>query len=1411
MLIAFRKYLTVLSLAIVCSGILSAASVQWVGGHSTSWGDPANWSTGVMPGPDDQVHFSGQAQGRVVIDVIVSVDAITTHPDFAYNIKQYARVDVAGNMILGGGRWYANDQEIHVGGDWRTPVRAEVEAVAALGPFVADPLPIGVFNRGTSTVALEGTAILTGDYVRNAFWHLHCGKDLCRTDLASSAYARTVRLGDGELGATVPDCTLHIGYGAENMKVLVTEGVRFKDEGGAWPALSLTGRGHVTMDGGDFGKSKVTIHPHGENIFYGQASMSLTGDVHCGSLVLRSHAGEAAFNTHGHDLHVAQSLNVGGWKYPTRLLADGSNVFVGAEDARTAVYTSSDLSSIEAGNSQWFVQGTWRERAGVQNDFTNAAVSFLGDNEIPFEEREKVMLEFAPTTHFSSLTIQSGLGLVRIGKHGLSADTVRFQGAVDVQVKSGALLACQDLFIDGGLEHARLASTRAKKQWFLNCSGTNGVSAVDVQGCDASAGTEIFARESSIDGGFNINWVFVTGMEWDGEGEDSLWSNPFNWTGDRIPSANDDVTFSDLSIKDCVIDVPARVASLRISEPYTGTIEQVNVVESIGSLYLSGGLWEANDQELICGGNLLFTQESTVFNRGISTVHMVGSGLVQNAKYQNGFHDFFIADAGEQVTLIDQVRVHNALHFGQGTVIAQGPKNRLFSVGSKAKDTQVLYNDGATFSDEGGAVTSFILFGSGDISFAGGDYGSSPMGPRVKFPSTSRLLSNITCGKFSLHSSTTLGQEFSTDGFDMTINGQLRLGWQGEGAVFKSDGSTIVIKNKQQPFDIVNYLGDAAVMFINEASAIEAGHSQWILQDGGWYNKTGGRQDMAGSTVIFAGERIQDIKNLNPEAALFDNVIIETDLARLKSDVYLTGDLTIIGKIAATQFDWHLVGNMSQMIDLNGALVSDVIVENNQAEITFSTGFTAIPGAVVRVVPGASLFFGAGETFTLDEIHWKGTETNPITLASTESGAQWKLVVAENDVAYVQVSDSDATNSRTPILAYKSLDYGNNYNWLFLDETPDLAFISDGASYTSPAWVEGWITSDVQSLTAQALRGEDQEDIYALRLDKNRWAALESTAPQAIPGVSLRSSHATLVEVEASNGERTVSALQSFTWTALDFGGYAPNELVIRQGDSLLFVCTGGWEGKSVRMQVKGGVNRERIIWKGRQGEFWEKEFDQPGTYIATCRVRGESYGQTFNITVIGIDLPDFVAVELGYERIVPVTILPKDKTEDVVLDGYAGADVNWLPSAHGSNNTYATLTVNAKGTPYIVPRIGENGPAVIVREVEEFKRERIEEGDWVFLKERYEDGAKLYQAWVAIDEMVTNVDVRIEVLTAGVTLLDSTTVKWGKSEEFEFMPNDGEFKDRYEYGYYMYKEDGTNSSVCHSDAFYQDGYRISQ
>lgn len=116
----------------------------------------------------------------------------------------------------------------------------------------------------------------------------------------------------------------------------------------------------------------------------------------------------------------------------------------------------------------------------------------------------------------------------------------------------------------------------------------------------------------------------ATTKVWTGLGNDKLWSNRLNWSGQAVPVAGDAVLFDGTSTTDCIVDYAAiNLYSITLDALYTGTVRYTPYASegSLGVLTLTGGL-------TVNGGTMIFEGDSHIDSDSSTPAVNDGTGYV---------------------------------------------------------------------------------------------------------------------------------------------------------------------------------------------------------------------------------------------------------------------------------------------------------------------------------------------------------------------------------------------------------------------------------------------------------------------------------------------------------------------------------------------------------------------------------------------------------------------------------------------------------------------------------------------------------------------------------------------------------------------------------------------------------------
>jgi hypothetical protein len=195
-------------------------------------------------------------------------------------------------------------------------------------------------------------------------------------------------------------------------------------------------------------------------------------------------------------------------------------------------------------------------------------------------------------------------------------------------------------------------------------------------------------------------------------------------------------------------------------------------------------------------------------------------------------------------------------------------------------------------------------------------------------------------------------------------------------------------------------------------------------------------------------------------------------------DVYrITSPLSVAGNFILNQttfsangYPVSFAGTQAQQVGGSYIGFDNVYSSNTSSSgLTFISSFTANQFVVNTAVLGnaATVYFAGNSTFTISTFTISGTSAYPVTLKSTDSANNnhWYLNnTHQNNVSYAQVSYSSASAGQT-IIAYESMNEGNNHNWTFATAT------DSGIRYWVSSTAKNWSDTSAWSLSSNGAPG----------------------------------------------------------------------------------------------------------------------------------------------------------------------------------------------------------------------------------------------------------------------------------------------------------------------------------------------------
>lgn len=340
------------------------------------------------------------------------------------------------------------------------------------------------------------------------------------------------------------------------------------------------------------------------------------------------------------------------------------------------------------------------------------------------------------------------------------------------------------------------------------------------------------------------------------------------------------------------------------------------------------------------------------------------------------------------------------------------------------------------------------------------------------------------------------------------------------------------------------------------------------------------------------------------------------------------------------------------------------------------------------------------------------------------------------------------------------------------------------------------------------------------RIVGNRWSTAQTiTVPGGVVSqagdtvfhakMPLRAGALATATVKQS-GTPVTSKSGKIAWTPTDL--WADNApLTIRRGDKLLFTFSGGCgTGPGVLTIDTDGNGTANIT--GVPGKLYAWAYNTPGVYTVQARLDGATVVDgiaipPLTVTVADALLPDAIACEVGYARIVDIDCGTTPPTS-IVAAAQDPALMQITELANIGHIKRITLKPLAFGTPVLELRsVGAAEPVLLdVQEVSEFDL-RDENGAVIPVIQTYPDGSRLVQATIRMAPLVAGLDVDFRVFVSGATLDDGAILRRVRSDAAFSTQDDGS-------GVYPLKlimGPQLASGPCHSMAVWQGGVQVGQ
>ena len=618
----------------------------------------------------------------------------------------------------------------------------------------------------------------------------------------------------------------------------------------------------------------------------------------------------------------------------------------------------------------------------------------------------------------------------------------------------------------------------------------------------------VFTASNSTDNGGNINWAFPgQTYQWIGEaaeGSKTNWQNALNWSPASLPGSG--ATVSIAAGKD---NYPQLSAHVDIG---TGTVTIANnaSLDFNGYSFTAGTISNSGTVRLKGTETISAT---TITNANTSTVEYYGDGTLSAFNWKNGqFNNLILL---RSVNVSDAITVNGTTQIlaGTGTVNLDNANNifgNTVTIGNSTTSAGTVTLSGK--KTNGGAA----------ITLADGVYAAAlTLNSRVQgadltinAPLTVNAVSITTTGNQTYNDTVLLKAETTTftSGSGKTIEFTDTVTGDAGTESLITTGGTVV-------FDAAVNVGTLSTQAATiSCSSIQTGGSQTYggavsitsdvtltaaagdtIQFSGAITGSGSLTTVTGNS-IFNGT-INGLSSINTAAtATFKNTVsvgaLTTNTVNINTaSITTTGTQTYNGVItlapSGRQTTLTASGDGSQILlkanvgSTNSSSLTTagvLIIGNNggsginvsvpltvQNDVSFYSENT-LTSLTATSMGGKTITFEAEKKQTFSgKLSLSGADGNLLVLKSSAPGTAWQIYCSGADnhsINYVDVKDSDNSQSSYYLNALSSIDRGNNTKWAF----PNMPYTWTGAN-NSTDWSDpqNWSPQSVPNAGAQIL------------------------------------------------------------------------------------------------------------------------------------------------------------------------------------------------------------------------------------------------------------------------------------------------------------------------------------------------------
>ena len=217
---------------------------------------------------------------------------------------------------------------------------------------------------------------------------------------------------------------------------------------------------------------------------------------------------------------------------------------------------------------------------------------------------------------------------------------------------------------------------------------------------------------------------------------------------------------------------------------------------------------------------------------------------------------------------------------------------------------------------------------------------------------------------------------------------------------------------------------------------------------------SGGVTFNTSSTILFTGDgdSAGDSYTVTNVTSTFSHFTVSStdsqDSYLIAAPLDINGDFSIATGTLQASTTLNIAGNWTNTSSTFTAGTSTVIFDGaGTSTITGTSTFANLKG----VTAGATLQFGAGQTFTVsDTLTLTGASGNSVFLRSSTDGTAWLINPTTASASFVDVKDSNNTNSTAISCTNGCTDSGGNTKWTFV-ATASTGGGGGGSSAPSPS------------------------------------------------------------------------------------------------------------------------------------------------------------------------------------------------------------------------------------------------------------------------------------------------------------------------------------------------------------------------